>query len=157
LTGFIQAGGATSAPSSIQNVSSVIADTSAFSAPCPERRSGKTQARGSRVLAGKKAKIKKMFARVRTYNPRFAAIAAQVKYHPARFPTMAVNCEFSPTTRLPFMAFGKAVLVNRAIVILPKDLKWQDCAVKIPDWKSHRGFSNLHRSFAATKPNTALE
>jgi len=30
--------------------------------------------------------------------------------------------------------------------------KERDCVVKIPDWKSHRAFSNLHRSFAATKP-----
>jgi hypothetical protein len=33
--------------------------------------------------------------------------------------------------------------------------KERDCVVKIPDWKSRKGFSNLHRSFAATKPNIA--
>ena len=60
---------------------------------------------------------------MRTYNPRFAAIAALVEYHPARFPTLAVNCEFLPSTRLLFMAFGKANFIYMAIVILPKDLK----------------------------------
>jgi hypothetical protein len=80
-----------------------------------------------------------MFARVRTYNQRFAAIAAQVELHPARFPTLAVNCEFLPATSLPFMAFGKAPYsIDRAMVTLPKDLNWQDCAVKIPDWKTYR-------------------
>jgi hypothetical protein len=59
-----------------------------------------------------------MFARVRTYNQRFAAIEAQVKLHPARFPTLAVNCEFLPATSLLFMAFGKA---------LPKDLMARLC------------------------------
>jgi hypothetical protein len=34
---------------------------------------------------------------------------------------------------------------------LPKDLKWQDCAVKIPDWRHRRGAFNLPRSTAATK------
>ena len=81
------------------------------------------QARGSRVLAGKKAKIEKRSQECERYNTSFAAIAAQVEFHPARFPTLAVNCEFLPSTRLLFMAFGKATfIIYMAIVILPKDL-----------------------------------
>jgi len=82
-------------------------DTSAFSARLSKRRWDNP---GKRVEgSGRQEDYFFMFASVRTPDTGFAAIFVQVEEHPARFPTLAVNCEFLPAISLLFMAFGKSL------------------------------------------------
>ena len=77
-----------------------------------------------------------------------------------RFPTSARNCEFSPTTipllKLLVRHFIMDMAKALATIILPKDLNWRYCAVKIPDWEPRAEVPNLHRSAAATTKNRSV-
>jgi hypothetical protein len=99
----------------------------------------KLSSRGSRILAGKKTKMK-TFARVRTYNARLAAIAAHIEVHPGRLATLAVNCEFLPIAIPHYEFFGGPFhyLYGQSVGHKnpAKRFICGYCVVKIPDWKT---------------------
>ena len=92
---------------------------------------------------------------MRTHYQRFAANSAQIEHHPARFPTLARNCEFLPLTIPHYKFFGGFYYYLHGQSVghkyPAKRFICGYCAVKIPDWRHRRGAFNLPRSTAATK------
>jgi hypothetical protein len=102
-----------------------IENTSAFSAFYTKRRSILTTARGSRVLAGKKSKLKK-FANLRTYYPSFAG---------RQVPDVGGELRIFTDSETAFIAFGDYMDMAKALAtnLEPKDLNKRLSVVKIPD------------------------
>ena len=68
---------------------------------------------------------------------------------------MAVNCEFLPLAIPHYKLFGGSYYYLFGQSVGHKNPAKRFicgyCVVKIPDWKSHRGFSNLPRSASCDK------